>query len=686
MILNFGDYIYDDGVRGIDGTKPKMVDARTPKLSISEQVKLAAQRANDIRTGTQTASDPYEQYKFNEGYYHNLLNKGKLRDALDYITKYRPIDEEKRKIFDADVASLRQQAKYDNNFKSKLDDDQLNRYNFYENVFSDGGFDYMQDNPYVQQFKDLKRKLGSIEGKEATGLSFYFPQTKRYDSVFGITLDSLAHDSHNGIDDFLQYSNVTKAQLEDAGVTFTYNDDGSTNMSFSKANGIANSLIYNYIKFYKGQWYEGTGIDPKETFRRPRISGLDSDNNVISTNIVPFDGENGHTMGRNFIKRITGDYIPTNSDIANKLDFDAFYKLIEDNKTISETLETVHNAKTREYSSIESNFVSDAMQNYLNDAKANGYTQEQILKGMKYIHDADVERVTKSISKPGNEFYTNYFNPEFDKGDDSLSKTEDPEEIRTLMNKLQAADPNDVNLTILVSNGIIGTKISIAGDEGKKGDDSSKKRGVQIWIPGLFTEEAQRRLNEHPESRSVLEVNTILDTSGSYTLNDGSRISSDGVNLYMESGRVDLRGANRETATYRRREAISKEQATGYITKDLMIESAIQSQFAEQIAPSGKIINVDDYTAAAKVKALTVAQQLYKGVDDLVKTDGTLITAEEIFNKKINQNNVSPYVYNKVKAIYDVYDALMRELYSYEDFQDALLELGKVRYDYSANS
>jgi len=679
MILNFGDYIFDDGIRDINGGKPR-IEKVIPSSTVMRGSTPVVQQGN---------MDIYQQYAFNEDYYNRLLNHGKLQDAVDYISRYRPVDANKRAIFDADVASLRQQAKYEDNFRANLSEDQLNRYNFYNGVFEDRGLDTMNDNPYVKKFNEIKRNIGSVttfdkDGnlvieKEATGLSFYFPNTKR--ELAGI--DALARDTGAGLDNFLEYSNLSKNDLKNAGVEIRYDDQGSAYLSFSKANGLANSLIYKYIDFYSNNWDDGK--------IRPVIQGLDKDGNVINKGIIPFKNDYNTSIGNKLITKAMGyipfieTYTPSNNDIKFMTEFNTFKSLIDENKDISLALEKAAGITEHDYSSIESNFISDAMQKYLDGAAAQGFTQEQLISGMKYIHAQDVEMATKSISQNDKDFYTSFYNEEdgFDENDDTLVKQEDPDRIKELVRMLNEANPDDVNLTTLVSNGVIGTKISIQAKEPKKGDAGSGRRGVQIWVPKLFMEEAQRTLNTDPKSRAVLEVNTILDTNSSFNLRNGARISADSNDqFYLESGKINDSGR----VSYLNQTPISKEEAANEITKDLLIDNAIQEQMNEQIAPSGNVISIVDYEAQAKQRAADIAQRLYPGVDTLKKTDGTLITPEEIFNKELNLNNVSPYVYTKIKTIYDVYDALMSELYSYEGFQDALLEMGNIRYNYSSNA
>lgn len=678
MILNFGKYIFDDGIKNYDGTKSQMINV------------------SGNTTNTVGNINIYQQYAFNEQYYNSLLNSGKLQDAVDYISRYRPIDEEKRRIFDADVATLRQQAKYENNFRANLTQDQLNRYNFYNGVFQDRGLDGLQDNPYAKKFESIKRNIGSVttfdkDGnlvveKEATGLKIFFPNTKRVnkwvDWLTGSAIsDPLQADTHNGIDNFLDYSNLTKNQLREAGINIEYDNTGSAYISFSKANELANELIYKYYNFYTNNW------DENELGRHwnPYIAGLDEDGNVINQGYIynPTEDDKFYSNDilykgiNSIVSRFeVGDYA-TNREFKNNMR--AFANMISENENISNKLEEMAGLTEHDYSSVESDFISDAMQEYITYATQSGLTQEQMLQGMKYIHASDVDKATKSIDQHDKDFYFTYD----DNVDSTLIKAEDPDDIKEIIQRLHEADPNDVNLTTLVSNGIIGTKISIARKADKKGETGSGKRGLQIWVPELFMEEAQKRLNEDPKNRAVLEVNTILDTNSTYTLRNGTRISADSDDqFYIESGRIDVNGK----AGYMNTIPISKEEAALQISKDIMIDNAINAQMNSQIAPSGKIINIEDYEAEAKLHAAEIAQELYPGVDTLKKTDGTLITPEEIFTKQININNISPYVYSKINLIYEVYDTLMRELYSYGDFQDALLNLGRTRYDYSINS
>lgn len=677
MILNFGDYIFNDGINGIDGEKSKMINV------VANSTRMQGTKAI-VNNGN---IDVYQQYAFNENYFNNLINQGKIQDAVDYASRYRPVDNDKRREFDANLASLRQQAKYENNFKSNLTEDQRNRYNFYNGVFEDRGLDSMKDNPYVKEFEKLKRNIGSVTtfdkdgnlviDKEATGLGFWFPNGKRVSRFVpkgNILEDALAADAHASIDDFLAANNLTKNELMDAGIKIQYDDTGSAYIKFDKSNKLANSLIYKYIDFYSNNWNDNT--------YRPSIQGLDSDGNVINEAIIPFKSEFSGTLAGKLFRKFYKGYFPSNNDIKVSQDFNRFKSLIDENKNISTELEKLYEVDSRDYSSIESGFVSDEMQNYLNEARIKGLTESEIRSGMEHIHKQDVELATKSLSQADKEFYTSYFND--NENDDTLVQTEDPEQIEQIIDLLNAADPNDVNLSILVANGVIGTKISLQRKEEKKGETIlGSNKGLQVWIPKLFTAQAQQRLNREPESRAVLEVNTILDTNDTYTLHDGSRIKADSNSqFYIERGRFDENGR----AGYLKNNAISKEEAVLEITKDIMLDDAIHTQFNEQISPSGDVIDINAYDNAAKEKAFEIAQKLYPGQDDIVKPDGTPVSLEEVFTKQITPHNVSPYVYAKVKTIYDIYEALMSELYSYGGFQDALLNIGQTRYNYSINS
>ena len=677
MILNFGDYIFNDGINSIDGEKSKMINV------VANSTRMQGTKAI-VNNGN---IDVYQQYAFNENYFNNLINQGKIQDAVDYASRYRPVDNDKRREFDANLASLRQQAKYENNFKSNLTEDQRNRYNFYNGVFEDRGLDSMKDNPYVKEFEKLKRNIGSVTtfdkdgnlviDKEATGLGFWFPNGKRVSRFVpkgNILEDALAADGHASIDDFLAANNLTKNELMDAGIKIQYDDTGSAYIKFDKSNKLANSLIYKYIDFYSNNWNDNT--------YRPSIQGLDSDGNVINEAIIPFKSEFSGTLAGKLFRKFYKGYFPSNNDIKVSQEFNSFKSLIDENKNISTELEKLYEVDSRDYSSIESSFVSDEMQNYLNEARSKGLTESEIRSGMELIHKQDVEMATKSLSQADKEFYTSYFND--NENDDTLVQTEDPEQIEQIVDLLNAADPNDVNLSILVANGVIGTKISLQRKEEKKGETIlGSNKGLQVWIPGLFTAQAQQRLNREPESRAVLEVNTILDTNDTYTLHDGSRIKADGNSqFYIERGRFDENGR----AGFLKNNAISKEEAILEITKDIMLDDAIHTQFNEQISPSGDVIDINAYDNAAKEKAFEIAQKLYPGQDDIVKPDGTPVSLEEVFTKQITPHNVSPYVYAKVKTIYDIYEALMSELYSYGGFQDALLNIGQTRYNYSINS
>ena len=123
FIKKFKDLNYDFSApdeKEFDITDKSKIEKVIPSSTVMRGSTPVVQQGN---------MDIYQQYAFNEDYYNKLLNHGKLQDAVDYISRYRPVDANKRAIFDADVASLRQQAKYEDNFSEDYDED-INPYDF----------------------------------------------------------------------------------------------------------------------------------------------------------------------------------------------------------------------------------------------------------------------------------------------------------------------------------------------------------------------------------------------------------------------------------------------------------------------------------------------------------------------------------------------------------------------------
>lgn len=664
MLINFGKYIFNDGIRGINGGKPKM-----------EYASPSNNTNNASNVNQQSDYGIYQQYAFNETYYNNLLNQGKLKEALDYITQYKPIDEGERRKFEAEIATLRQDSKYQDNFKSSLTEDQNNRYSFYSNLFESNGFDGREDNPYVKKFIELKNSIGNgthvdkngkVTPYNAAGLSLYLPSPKRY----FLGQDWLAPDATADIDHFLEYSKLTKDALKEAGVKIQYDDKGSAYIKFNKSNDLANELLYKYIDFYRKEW--------GDTNYRPMIQSLDEDDNVIANNVIPFTRDYHHNLYQYLNGQVRNPHL-NDIDTSNKLK--EFYNLIDENKNVSEELNKLYDLKSetmQNYTSIEADFMSDEMEKYMEMCVANGVDMEKMIKGLNYYKALAIDQATRAMTSNDYDFYTSYYNES--EADDTLEKIEDPERIGEILKRLNNANKSNVVLTTLISNGKIGTKISLPGLKDKNGNTT---RGLQVWIPGLFSEEAQEKLNRDPESRAALEANTILDTNSSYMLRDGSKISADDSgNFYVESGKLNVNGHDE----YLNAEPLSKEDVVLEIQKDLIIDNLVDTQFNKHIGIRGNVLNVEKYDEEAKELAIDVAQKLFPGQDDLVKPDGTLFNAEEVFNRVPQQDNVSPYVYKKIKTIYDVYDALMKELFQYEDFTDSLFESNGIRYSYAANT
>lgn len=685
MILNFGKYIYNDGILGIGNKKPQVINITHP-----------------TDTSDKGNSDMYRQYQFNQAYYNQLLNSNQYQAALDYISKYKPTDPERLKTYEADVASLRQKAKYDENLKANMTPDQFQQYTFANGVFQDGGLDGITDNQYINQFANLKKLIGSTIdkdengnyniSKEATALGLFFPSTKR--SFLGI--DALSADSSNGIDNFLSTYNLTKGDLSSAGVNIEYNEDGSAYLKFDKSNGDANKLLYNYIQYIRDNW-DDTEYDAA-------IRGYDEDGNIISDGAIPFsyqfqgwrDGDWGFEGVNNLVNSVNNLYesatgINTGRDNYDYLTKDAlamYLNMIDNAQNVTKSLDNVEQ-ESLNYSSIEMPFLSDDMQQYIEEATAAGIDPEKLDTHLANMKKECVEIAAKTMASSDKEIYTSYYNAEEGRpNDDTLVPLEDDEKRKHLFDLLSEAPNSKIHLTTLVSNGKIGTKITLDKQSGKSSksddedDDSGSNEKVEIWIPNLFSEEAQRRLNTEPESRAVLEANTIIDTNSIYNLGDGSQISfvkdlstddeSDGT-FIIRSGRVEVNGKTE----FLHEQEITKEDVVGHITKDLLIDQAIDNQFMNHVSAAGDVMDYDMFDLSAKKQSLDIANRLIYTGDDyywFTNLRGEELPVDKLFDGSIDKKEVSDGVYTKAKLVDEIYERLIKDLYTYYDINDILLK------------
>ena len=610
MKVNFGNYIFFDNVA-------------------------------DNKTISATNNSSAKQYAFDETKFNNLIANRQYNDAADYAAQFHFSDPKVQKEHENDIINLRREGRVLGAIYGKIHNDiDLKKVEFYDKVFVDGGLEQLNTsnknasdyNEYAEQFIDYKRKLGStIENgeikDEATRLSITFEPEKQY-GIFGI--DWLAKDNKNNIDNFYAQSGLNEQQLKAAGVKIIHKDNKTT-LDFDKSNKLANQIIFNL---------------PKDSRRMGDTPLRTSGKNV---SIVGYTAK-----GESIIDK-------RNESIANLFtldynrNFENIQNLINSAKTAKESYFKKNDLDTKQYSSTVGPMISDELSS-LREALNNGQITDTQYNNQARAMAPHVFSAIYTLGSSNYEMYTNNFNDE--DTDETLVSVEnkDRAELTKLINNY---DPKDIDVSAMVSNGKIGTLITLEGTGNETESDKNDGRRIQIFVPGLLQEEAQAKINRNTSTRAVQELNSMIDWGYSYKLRNGSEI-----------------GVNNKGQFTKDKEVIDKQSAIQEINKDMIMEESLANLKFQYMNPDGDITNNLKYEEMAKLLAMNTVSDVYGDIklnidynsSKVALSDkfGNIYNPDDIFDRKINENETQYEVYDRLNEIYAIYNELMNELNFYK--------------------
>ena len=611
--------------------------------------------ADDKKTYKTATDAQKQQYAFSQEKFNQLIENRQYNDAADYAAMFHFSDPKTQKEHENDIINLRRNGRVLGAIYSRIDDpNALAQIEFYDKVFVNGGLEQLTGNEYADKFIEYKRRLGSTiqngEVKdEATRLSITFQPEKQY-GIFGI--DWLAEDNKNNIDNFYAQSGLNEQQLKAAGVKIIHKD-GKTTLDFNKSNKFANQIIFN----------------------------LPTDVKSMSDDPLKTSGENISILGYNakgesLIEKIHVGF-KSGSSMGYSRSFEPIQTLIANAKAFKESYFKKTDLAEKDYSSTIGPAINDNLE-ALKAAYAAGEIDETTFNRQFKILGSNVIAAIQSLSSGNNEMYTNAYNK---KATDETLISAINEQRGDLVNLISSTNPKDLELLSMCSNGKIGTLIVInAGgltnkqkenlESTAKPEDLYSTRRIEIFIPGFMQEQAQAKINANTSSRSIQEVNSMLDWNYVYKCGDGTEIMPDGKGGFIKNNKP-----------------IDKNEAVKEINKDMIIQDAVSNLKFNYLSWDGNLISdkdnsllgAEEYEKMARLISVRAGNELNPGVP-LIKTNGSDYTVDELFNMKGLSTSVKwydeengeisqslPYqVNNKIKDIYSIYDAIMKELQYYD--------------------
>lgn len=589
-----------------------------------------------------------EQYAFSERYFNELIDNRRYEEAADYASKYRFNDPNLQQKHENDINNLRTNGKIVSSVYSKVTDpEKLAKLKFADAVFNNHGIERLLSSTdanddmakeYARTFMKYKKQLGSKGEDEATHLAFTFAPKQR--SLLGI--DWLAVDNNNTIDNFYQNSGFTEAQLLNAGIE-VIKKDGYATIRFGKDNQYANKLIYELGKNFNSTGYNTPLALTGYKKEGANFTKLDS----FQGNLMPDPG-NPLAAINSVIYNLDSQLTQSMAPLTN------VGRSIED--AINTRKEAFENAKTgpKLYSSTVGGPLSDDLE-ALNDAYKSGDIDNATYNREYKKISGNLDVILQGIGSGNYKFYSNVYNNE--PTDETLVEASNPQRGE-IMNLISGVDRKRLHLLSMVNNGEIGTLIVIDGAQDAKEEKDDVNSGYKskrrmVFVPGLFQELAQQKINRNSLTKAHKEYNDMQRWGYDYDLVDGEKLSVDPSGAIVYGDRV-----------------LDKDEAIREINKDIIKRNYGDNLKYNYLNSKGQLINQDDYIKKAQYIAVKAANELRPDVP-LNKIDGTPYTIDEIFGYKanptdeelLNQKGIDELQfqqYEKVSDILEIYNYILQ--------------------------
>lgn len=558
----------------------------------------------------------YDENKFNK-----LIREHKYEEAANYASRFRFDDVQKQIDHENDIQNLRRDGRRLSGFYSQIADEDMDAIDFNMGVFEDRGLDILENNEYANKFNEAKNQLG---GKDSTTLKVIFQPTKRY--LFGIErgfFDALLKDNPKNIENFYDSIGMTQQELDDVGIKIT-NEKGRPTLTFDKSHALANKILYNLAQFNANSrdtewWYKDMDFQ-----NDIQIEGYDGQGKLIK-----------ESPNQDMPLRTMKELINITQNTTNA------YKNLDENKV-------------KVYSSTIGGLISPELE------ELKGQYQRKEITASQYRSALNTQfgNILSTLKSIGSGAYQMYGNNGKDINDNTLRmlSSEEREEVIRMINAY-----DDITLQSMVSNGKIGTLVTIGSlPEDKKNigdnpnyEEMTKSRRFQVFIPGLFTELAQKQINRNTLTRAAQEINMMQDWDSTYKTVDNTEIKPTGLGTFYK-----IKG--------NKKEKISKDEAQREINKDMAILDGrnIKYQF---INAHDELINYTGYDDLVKLYAYNIVNELYPNVP-LEDVYGNPITIEKAFEdvsflgtrvKDYSNGEISNVVDNKLKEFYRIYNSIM---------------------------
>lgn len=609
-------------------------------------------------------------YRYDSNKLHEMIAKREYRQAAKYLENFRFVGADARNantVIRNKIEELNSKARRIEQLYGNASPEQYEAIDFYQNIYNNGGSEYLTGveytdehgkrhlgNIYSNDYGVYKRALGSSDTEEANSIRIEFQPEER-SGLFG--LDRLRKDGYNSYKSFLKNNGYfTEEDLQDI---VTIGKDGKAIITIDKGDKRFNKLmdvLYNFTDSTDG-WLS-----------RPSHYVHEGGKPFFNVSSNHYDKTYDYVVEKhisnksNTNKKITIQGLNKDGRVIENGNIQAFYEM-EDliTKAYNAQGETIRNLQSqkKDFTTTIAGAVFDGLEQ-LNEQVNNGVIDEKTYNREYKKYYGDVESVIQGLGSAHLQMYSNFSNEE---PTDELLVEADNITRGEIVQEISKRARQDISYTTMLANGQIGTLITLKAKEPTKQNPNGKKR-IQVFIPGLFHEQNQEKINRNTQILATQEVNDMINYGYNYDLDDDSVIRRDKIgNFYHDNT------------------PISKEQAINLINKSIIIKRGSNKLLDEHINRNGEFVNEDLYEQKAMAMAMAASNELSPDVfykrEDGTEINPDTMTLEElqyIFDKKaIGQepkeeeaDNMSDAEYRKYKDLYYIFDHIMSAMNVYK--------------------
>lgn len=564
----------------------------------------------DDSTNTKTrneyyASDknPYNDTKFKEDYFQELINKQQFLEAAKYASSYHFRDPVEDAKWRNDISILKQEGrKVEAIYKRPGIKENLDAIQFADIALTGNPYTLNSENRWLRDFDRIKTALKG--DSKSNKFKAYIPSKKTTLKLFGLDtgIDWASRDySFDPIEEFYNTTGLDEETLRKSGVTPMRQADGSYELQFDENNRLANQIIYGVSKLRKTiDNDELSGFSSLFRSSGDYVGILPSDTEKPEDHYYGTKSTSGNFLGsigkepvkvNNVLKSTKGPIIIGDNPIIEEDPFittpqyDGYFSLpkyshdgtnyneIKDINlkalyAFSHIIDASNEIKNDFFGKTEgpkqySSTIGPALNDNLEDLNA-AYESGAIDYKEYYKHRNELlGGIENNILGfvPG---VTDIRSDAFNVGNDETMRIMDIEDKNILKRYITSVDRKHIRYYSQTSNGQFGVRIEIdANPFGLEKDIKGEfkelsKRSISMFFPGIGSERAKELMSKNSSFRAESELDSMQDYTYDYDCADGTTVSLGGSTGFMVNG-----------------EEVERQEAVNAINKDMAIDDFI---------------------------------------------------------------------------------------------------------------